>query len=79
MMVQSSADRDLRLMSKDLWPLRDYLNNAVRAQERRADGGRNGAGQDGSEAPVTAAFRWPVALVEREGLGESGRNGPAGN
>ena len=25
MMVQSSADRDLRLMSKDLWPLRDYL------------------------------------------------------
>src|SRR5450631_4330555 len=55
------------------------LNNAVRAQERRADGGDNGAGPDGSAAPVAAAFRWPVSLVEREGIGESGRNGRAGN
>src|SRR5450631_3966125 len=55
------------------------LNNAARAQERRADGGDNGAGPDGSAAPVAAAFRWPVSLVEREGIGESGRNGRAGN
>jgi hypothetical protein len=55
------------------------LNNAVRAQERRADGGDNGAGPDGSAASVAAAFRWPVSLVEREGIGESGRNGRAGN
>jgi hypothetical protein len=60
-------------------PLRDYCLGLIMPCERKSFESRNGAGPDGSAAPVAAAFRWPVALAEREGIGESGRNDPAGN
>ena len=43
-------------------------DDAVRAQERGADGGGHGARADGGAASIAAAFRRPGALVGREVL-----------
>jgi SRSO17 transposase len=61
-------------------PLRAYCLGLIMPCERKSvepTAAVTAPGPDGSAAPVAAAFRRPVALVEREGLGESGRNGSA--
>ena len=63
-------------------PLRDYCigsDAAGRAQERRADGGDDGAGADGGAASVAAAFCRSARLVGREGVGQGARDGAAGD
>ena len=52
---------------------------AGRAQERRADGGGNGAGPVCGEAPVVVAFRRQGAVVGRAGAHQGARAGPAGD
>src|SRR5436189_5196989 len=54
-------------------------DDAVRAQERRADGGGDGAWTDGSTASVAAAFRWQRGVVGRKGFGQDARHGAAGD
>ena len=54
-------------------------DDAVRAQERGADGGGDGAGADGGPASIVAAFCRPGVVVGREGAGEGVRDGAAGD
>ena len=56
-------------------PLRDYCLGLIMpgAQERRADGGGDGAGEDRGAASVVAPFRRQVTVVGREGV-DQGRS-----
>ena len=55
------------------------LGDAVRAQERGADGGGNGTCTRWGAASVAVAFRRRGGLVERDSLVQSTRDGAAGN
>ena len=56
------------------WP-----DDAVRPQERGADGGGDGTGADGGAASIVAAFCRPGFMVGREGAGQGVRAGAAGD
>ena len=54
-------------------------DDAVRAQECRADGGGDGTWADGGATSVAAAFCRQGGLVGRGGLGQGARDGAAGD
>ena len=54
------------------------FGDAVRAEECGADGGGDGSGKRWGAASVATAFRRRGALVGRESLGQSTRDGAVG-
>src|SRR6202020_2488635 len=55
------------------------FDDALRAQERRTDGGDHGAGADCGTASIAAAFYWRRKVVGREGPRQGARIGAAGD